>query len=85
MRPETDKGRADKEGVLWKGARPNRKYLFDSLTVIKYLFKIETPICRNAEALSFSCRVKEQLIIKYTFYELSTKPVMFSQSLAKHL
>lgn len=55
------------------------------LTVIKYLFKIEKPICWNAEALSFSCRVKEQLIIKYTFYELSTKLVMFSQSLAKHL
>lgn len=71
--------------MLWKGTRPNLKYLFDSLTVIKYLFKTAKPICWNAEALIFSCRAKEQLIIKSTFYKLSTKLVMFSQSLAKHL
>lgn len=37
MQPETDQGRFDGEGVLWKGARPNWKYLFDSLI---YLFDI---------------------------------------------
>lgn len=48
--------------------------------VIKYLSEIQNPVCWNAEALSFSCRVKEQLTIKIHFMSCPLSRLRFPRA-----